>query len=87
MSRTARQIAESGLGDLHRVQEVFSNVHTLLLLIKEKLPTGDLASDIAELGIAVINDNSEIVWQWAECMDNEIDDLPAESEADKEVGL
>lgn len=75
MSRTARQIAETGLSDLYRVQEAFNDIHALFLFLKERLPAGHFASDVAELGMAVITDHSDKAWQWAECMENELDDL------------
>lgn len=75
MSRSAYQIAATGRDDLYAVQEAFTNLHALFVFLKERVPEEHLAHATAELGIGVIEDWSDKVFQWADCMESELDDL------------
>jgi|GEM_PF-4875419 len=75
MSRTAMEIAVTALGDLDRVQDAISEVHAVFSVIMDVLPENCPAHALAQLGYAACNDWSEKVYQWAECMEDELDEL------------
>lgn len=78
MTRSAHEIAETGLDDLYAVQEAFNNVHAIFTLMLQRFPEDSTAHAFALLGIAEVDDWSVKVFQWTECMDNELDDIRAQ---------
>ncbi|WP_213876139.1 hypothetical protein [Pseudomonas sp. dw_358] len=80
MTRSAYEIAATGLTDLCTIQEAFNELQALFVFLQERVPEESFVNATAQLGIAVIEGWSEKAWQWAECMDNELDDLPEEQE-------
>lgn len=75
MSRSAYDIACTGLDDLYGVQDAFNNVHALFKFLMGIVPEDHAAHALAQLGILEVDDWSMKVAQWAECMDNELIDL------------
>ena len=77
MSRSALQIAQSGLDDLWDIQCAFSNIHALFTVMLDHLPKDHTAHAFAKLGIAETNDWSLKAYQWAECMEDELGQVNA----------
>jgi hypothetical protein len=75
MNRSGLEIAETGLDDLYSVQNAFNNIHAIFTLMLETFPEDGTAHAFAQLGIAEVNEWSTKVFQWSECMDNELDVL------------
>lgn len=81
MSRSAYAIANTGLEDLHQVQAAFIELQAMFTVMLRHFPQDSTAHDFALLGMARTDAWSEMVSQWSECMDNELDDLEGEQEA------
>lgn len=81
MSRTAYDIACSGLGDLHTVQNAFNNIHAIFTVMLEHFPEGHTAHAFAKLGVLEVNSWADTVLQWYDCMTDELDDPRFESES------
>ncbi|MDD2161395.1 hypothetical protein N1078_12485 [Pseudomonas sp. MIL19] len=69
------EIAVTALGDLDLFQDAISEVHAVFSVIMDVLPENCSAHALAQLGYAACNDWSEKVYQWAECMEDELDEL------------
>lgn len=86
MSRTAYDIACSGLGDLHTVQNAFNNIHAIFTVMIGHFPEGHTAHAFAELGVLEVNSWADTVLQWYDCMADELDDPCFESESQAYLG-
>lgn len=75
MSRSAHEIACTGVDDLYAIQDAFNGVHAIFTVMLKHFPKDSTAHAFAQLGIAEVNEWSTTVLQWAECMDNELTDL------------
>lgn len=75
MSRSAHEIASTGVDDLYAIQDAFNGVHAIFTLMLQHFPKDSTGHAFAQLGIAEVDDWSMKVMQWAECMDNELTDL------------
>lgn len=75
MTRSAYEIASTGADDLYTALDYFNSIHAIFTLMLQSFPEGSTAHAFAQLGVAEINDRSMTVFQWAECMVDELDDL------------
>jgi len=75
MTRSAIEVASTGLDDLYDVQNAFDNIHAIFTVMLQHFPEDSTAHAFAQLGILETNDWSMKVLQWAECMDYELIDL------------
>lgn len=75
MSRSAYEVACTGVDDLYAIQDAFNNMHAIFTLMLGHFPEDSTSHAFAQLGIADVSDWSVKVLQWAECMDNELTDL------------
>lgn len=75
MTRSAYEIASTGVDDLYTALDYFNNIHAIFILMLQSFPEDSTAHALAQLGVAEINDRSMTVFQWAECMAGELDDL------------
>lgn len=81
MSRSAFEIASTGLEDLYQVQDAFIEFHALFTVMLNSFPQDSATYALARLGIASVDAWADTVRQWSECMDNELDELETEGEA------
>ncbi|WP_226506451.1 hypothetical protein [Pseudomonas sp. MWU16-30317] len=81
MSRSAYEIAYTGLEDLYQVQDAFIEFHALFTVMLNRFPQDSETHAMARLGIASVDAWADTVCQWSECMDNELDELETEGEA------
>ncbi|NWC93822.1 MULTISPECIES: hypothetical protein [unclassified Pseudomonas] len=80
MIRSYKEIAETGVGDLYDVQNAFDNVRAIFTLLLDRFPEDSAAYSLAELGTFEINDWTSKLFQWCECMENELDDANAQAQ-------
>jgi uncharacterized protein (DUF2267 family) len=81
MSRSAFEIASTGLDDLYQIQDAFIEFHALFTVMLNRFPQDSATHAFAQLGIASVDAWADTVCQWSECMDNELDELETEGEA------
>lgn len=74
MSRSYKAIAETGVQDLYEVTCAFESVRAIFKLMLDTFPEDSTPHAFAQLGTLEINDWTTKVYQWCECMENELDD-------------
>lgn len=79
MSRSYKEIAETGVQDLYEVTSALESVRAIFTLILETFPEDSTPHAFAQLGTLEISDWNTKVYQWCECMENELDDANAEA--------
>lgn len=80
MSRSYKAIAETGVQDLYEVTSAFESVRAIFTLMLDTFPEDSTPYAFAQLGTLEINDWTTKVYQWCECMENELDDTNAEAQ-------
>lgn len=80
MSRSYKAIAETAVSDLYEAQAALDNMHAIFTVMLQHFSEGSTGNDFAQLGILEANDWSTKIFQWCECMENELDDANAEAE-------
>lgn len=80
MSRSYKEIAETGVQDLYEVTSALESVRAILTLMLETFPEDSTPQAFAQLGTIEITDWNTKVYQWCECMENELDDANAEAQ-------
>ena len=78
MSRSHKAIAETAVQDLYEVTSAFDNVSAIFTLMLETFPEDSTPHALAQLGTLALKDWYSKVYQWCECMENELDDANAE---------
>ena len=79
MSRSYKAIAETAISDLYETQAALDNMHAIFTLMLQHFPEESTGNAFAQLGILESNDWSTKIYQWCECMENELDDANQES--------
>lgn len=79
MSRSYKEIAETGVQDLYEVTSALESVRAIFTLMLETFPEDSTPHAFAQLGTLEISDWNTKVYQWCECMENELDDANAEA--------
>jgi hypothetical protein len=79
MSRSYKAIAETAISDLYEAQAALDNLHAIFTLMLQHFPEDSTGNAFAQLGIIEANDWSMKIFQWCECMENEVDDANAEA--------
>ena len=74
MSRSYKAIAETATSDLYEAQAALDNMHAIFTLMLQHFPEDSTGNAFAQLGILESNDWSTKIYQWCECMENELDD-------------
>ena len=74
MSRSYKEIAETGVQDLYEVTSALDGVRAIFTLMLETFPEGSTSHAFAQLGTLEIADWNSKIYQWCECMENELDD-------------
>ena len=74
MSRSYKAIAETGVQDLYEVTCALESVRAIFKLMLDTFPEDSTPHAFAQLGTLEINDWITKVYQWCECMENELDD-------------
>lgn len=74
MSRSYKEIAETAVSDLYEAQEALGNMHAIFTLMLQHFPEDSTGNAFAQLGTLESNDWSTKIYQWRECMENELDD-------------
>ena len=74
MSRSYKAIAETALSDLYEAQAALDNMHAIFTLMLQHFPEDSTGNAFAQLGTLESNDWSTKIYQWCECMENELDD-------------
>lgn len=77
MSRSYKEIAETGVQDLYEVTSALESVRAIFTLMLETFPEDSTPHAFAQLGTIEITDWNNKVYQWCECMENELDDANA----------
>ena len=85
MSRSYKAIAETAVQDLYEVTSAFDSVSAIFTLMLEIFPEDSTPHAFAQLGTLGLKDWYTKVYQWCECMENELDD--ANEEAQKAAPL
>ena len=80
MSRSYKAIAETAVQDLYEVTSAFDSVRAIFTLMLETFPEDSTPHAFAQLGTLEISDWNTKVYQWCECMENELDDANAEAQ-------
>jgi hypothetical protein len=80
MIRSYKEIAETGVQDLYEAHSAFDSVRAIFTLMLDSFPEDSTAHAFAQLGTLEINDWTTKVYQWCECMENELDDANAEAQ-------
>ncbi len=80
MSRSYKEIAETGVQDLYEVTSAFESVRAIFTLMLDTFPEDSTPHAFAQLGTLEINDWTTKVYQWCERMENELDDANAEAQ-------
>ena len=80
MSRSYRAIAETAVSDLYEAQAALDNMHAIFTVMLQHFPEDSTGNAFAQLGILEANDWSTKIYQWCECMENELDDANAEAQ-------
>jgi hypothetical protein len=78
MSRSYKAIAETAISDLYEAQAALDNLHAIFTLMLQHFPEDSTGNAFAQLGILESNDWSTKIYQWCECMENELDDANEE---------
>lgn len=78
MSRSYKAIAETAVQDLYEVTSAFDSVRAIFTLMLETFPEDSTPHAFAQLGTLEISDWNTKIYQWCECMENELDDANAE---------
>ncbi|MGK9417714.1 hypothetical protein ACSSUR_16425 [Pseudomonas cedrina] len=81
MSRSYKEIAETGVQDLYEVTSAFEGVRAIFTLMLETFPEDSTPHAFAQLGTLELKDWTTKVYQWCECMENELDDASEEAAA------
>ncbi|RZI31156.1 hypothetical protein [Pseudomonas orientalis] len=79
MSRSHKAIAETAVQDLYEVTSAFDNVSAIFTLMLETFPVDSTPHSLAQLGTLALKDWYSKVYQWCECMENELDDANEEA--------
>jgi hypothetical protein len=79
MSRSYKAIAETAVSDLYEAQAALDNMRAIFTLMLQHFSEDSLCNAFAQLGILESNDWSTKIFQWCECMENELDDASAEA--------
>lgn len=74
MSRSYKEIAETGVQDLYEVTSALESVRAIFTLMLETFPEDSTPHAFAQLGTLEITDWNTKVYQWCECTENELDD-------------
>ncbi|MBU0938029.1 MAG: hypothetical protein KJ715_03680 [Gammaproteobacteria bacterium] len=74
MSRSYKEIAETGVQDLYEVTSALEGVRAIFTLMLETFPEDSTSHAFAQLGTLEIADWNSKIYQWCECMENELDD-------------
>ena len=74
MSRSYKAIAETAISDLYEAQAALDNMHAIFAVMLQHFPEESTGNAFAQLGILEANDWSTKIYQWCECMENELDD-------------
>lgn len=80
MSRSYKEIAETGVQDLYEVTSALESVRAIFTLMLETFPEDSTPHALAQLGGLEISDWNTKVYQWCECMEDELDDANAEAQ-------
>lgn len=80
MSRSYKEIAETGVQDLYEVTSALESVSAIFTLMLETFPEDSTPHALAQLGGLEISDWNTKVYQWCECMEDELDDANAEAQ-------
>ena len=80
MSRSYKEIAETGVQDLYEVTSALESMSAIFTLMLETFPEDSTPHALAQLGGLEISDWNTKVYQWCECMENELDDANAEAQ-------
>ena len=80
MSRPYKEIAETAISDLYEAQEALGNMHAIFTLMLQHFSEDSTGNAFAQLGILEANDWSSKIYQWCECMENEMDDAKEEAQ-------
>lgn len=80
MSRSYKAIAETAVQDLYEVTSAFDSVCAIFTLMLKTFPEDSTPHAFAQLGTIEITDWNTKVYQWCECMENELDDASAEAQ-------
>ena len=73
MSRSHKEIAETGVQDLYEVTSALESVRAIFTLMLETFPEDSTPHAFAQLGTLELTDWSSKIYQWCECMENELD--------------
>ena len=79
MSRSYKAIAETAISDLYEAQAALDNMHAIFTLMLQHFPEDSTGNAFAQLGTLESNDWSTKIYQWCECMENELDDANEEA--------
>ena len=74
MSRSYKAIAETAISDRYEAQAALDNMHAIFTLMLQHFPEDSTGNAFAQLGTLESNDWSTKIYQWCECMENELDD-------------
>ncbi|MEN2393221.1 hypothetical protein [Pseudomonas halotolerans] len=74
MSRSYKAIAETAVQDLYEVTSALESVRAIFTLMLETFPEDSTPHAFAQLGTLEVADWNTKVYQWCECMENELDD-------------
>jgi len=80
MIRSYKEIAETGVQDLYEAHSAFDSVRAIFTLMLETFPEDSTPHAFAQLGTLELKDWTTKVYQWCECMENELDDANAEAQ-------
>ncbi|QXQ19134.1 hypothetical protein [Pseudomonas tolaasii] len=80
MSRSYKEIAETGVQDLYEVTSALKSVRAIFTLMLETFPEDSTPHALAQLGGLEISDWNTKAYQWCECMEDELDDANAEAQ-------
>ncbi|WP_226456664.1 hypothetical protein [Pseudomonas sp. AF03-9] len=80
MSRSYKAIAETAVQDLYEVTSAFDSVSAIFTLMLETFAEDSTPHAFAQLGTLGLKDWYAKVYQWCECMENELDDANAEAQ-------
>ena len=80
MSRSYKAIAETAVSDLYEAQAALDKMHAIFTVMLQHFPEDSTSNAFAQLGTLEANDWSTKIFQWCECMENELDDANAEAQ-------
>lgn len=78
MSRTLYEVAASGRDDLYLVLDAFINFRAIFEVMLGHFPDDHVAHAFAHLGALEVESWSSKIEQFAECMDDELDEFNVE---------